>query len=169
LTVDRHDDRARRAWRATPWQRQGACAAKRPQQALISPAHDRAPRPDLRRAAAHESPGHRGLGIADDEGTGFADLVLLRLRFGDVLSLEQTGALTSGAADILERARIVDGLSETLDGVQHGCTTAMTPADAGPTARGLRLRLALLRHEQRRCLPLPRLPEHSQRAALPAG
>jgi tRNA/rRNA methyltransferase len=63
---------------------------------------------------------------------GFADLVLVRPRFADVLSREETVALASGAADILARARIVDSLAEALDGIHHACATAMTPRDFGP-------------------------------------
>ena len=40
--------------------------------------------------------------------------------------------MASGAADILVRARIVDSLSEALDGIHHACATAMTPRDFGP-------------------------------------
>jgi tRNA/rRNA methyltransferase len=63
---------------------------------------------------------------------GFADLVLVRPRFADVLSREETVAMASGAADILVRARIVDSLGEALDGIHHACATAMTPRDFGP-------------------------------------
>jgi len=63
---------------------------------------------------------------------GFADLVLVRPRFADVLSREETVALASGAADILARARVVDTLGEALDGIHHACATAMTPRDFGP-------------------------------------
>ena len=63
---------------------------------------------------------------------GFSDLVLVRPRFDDVLSREETVAMASGAADILVRARIVDTLDAALEGVQHACATAMTPRDFGP-------------------------------------
>ena len=63
---------------------------------------------------------------------GFSDLVLVRPRFDDVLSRDETVAMASGAADILVRARIVDTLDAALDGVQHACATAMTPRDFGP-------------------------------------
>lgn len=63
---------------------------------------------------------------------GFAELVLVRPRFADVLSREETVAMASGAADILARARIVDSLDEALLGMQHVCATAMTPRDFGP-------------------------------------
>jgi len=63
---------------------------------------------------------------------GFADLVLVRPRFADVLSHEEAVAMASGAADILARARIVATLDEALDGIHHACATAMTPRDFGP-------------------------------------
>lgn len=63
---------------------------------------------------------------------GFADLVLVRPRFADVLAREETVAMASGAADVLTRARVVDTLAEALDGVTHACATAMTPRDFGP-------------------------------------
>ena len=39
---------------------------------------------------------------------------------------------SSGAADILARARIVETLAEALDGVTYAIGTAMTPRDFGP-------------------------------------
>jgi tRNA/rRNA methyltransferase len=63
---------------------------------------------------------------------GFSDLVLVKPRFDDVLSREETVAMASGAADILVRARIVDTLDQALEGVSYACATAMTPRDFGP-------------------------------------
>ena len=63
---------------------------------------------------------------------GFADLVLVRPRFADVLRHEEAVAMASGAADVLARARIVDTLADALDGVTFACATAMTPRDFGP-------------------------------------
>jgi len=63
---------------------------------------------------------------------GFRDLVLVAPRFADVLVQEDTVAMSSGAADILVRARVVDTLAEALDGVTFACATAMTPRDFGP-------------------------------------
>ena len=63
---------------------------------------------------------------------GFCDLVLVRPRFADVLSREETVAMASGAADILARARIVQTLGEALEGMHWACATAMTPRDFGP-------------------------------------
>jgi tRNA/rRNA methyltransferase len=63
---------------------------------------------------------------------GFADLVLVRPRFADVLQHDETQAFASGAADVLARARVVDTLAQALDGVSWACATAMTPRDFGP-------------------------------------
>ncbi len=63
---------------------------------------------------------------------GFHELVLVRPRWPDVLSREETVAMASGAADILVRARVVNTLDEALQGAQHVCATAMTPRDFGP-------------------------------------
>jgi tRNA/rRNA methyltransferase len=63
---------------------------------------------------------------------GFEHLVLVRPRFADVLSREDTVAMASGAADVLARARVVDTLAQALEGVSWACATAMTPRDFGP-------------------------------------
>jgi len=75
---------------------------------------------------------------------GFADLVLVRPRFHDVLSREETVAMASGAADILVRARIVATLDEALEGIHHACATAMTPRDFGPPTYAPRAHLPAL-------------------------
>lgn len=63
---------------------------------------------------------------------GYSDLVLVRPRFADVLTHEETLAFASGAADVLQRARVVQHLDEALDGVELLLGTAMTPRDFGP-------------------------------------
>ena len=63
---------------------------------------------------------------------GFADLVLVRPRWPDVLTHEETVARASGATDVLQQARVVGTLEEALEGVSHLCATAMTPRDFGP-------------------------------------
>jgi tRNA/rRNA methyltransferase len=75
---------------------------------------------------------------------GFSELVLVRPRFADVLIQEETVALSSGAADILVRARVVDTLAEALDGVTYSLATAMTPRDFGPPTVTPRSGLAAL-------------------------
>ncbi|HMO47655.1 MAG TPA: RNA methyltransferase [Rubrivivax sp.] len=87
---------------------------------------------------------------------GFAELVLVRPRFADVLCREETVAMASGAADILVRARVVDTLDEALDGIQHACATAMTPRDFGPPTFAPRAHL-------------PSLPASGQRVAFVFG
>ena len=69
---------------------------------------------------------------------GFGDLVLVRPRFADVLTREETQAYASGATEVLARARVVDTLAQALDGVTHACATAMTPRDFGAPAQAPR-------------------------------
>ncbi|MBO9685172.1 MAG: RNA methyltransferase [Mitsuaria chitosanitabida] len=80
-------------------------------------------------------PGNVGSTARAMKVMGFRDLVLVRPRFADVLSQEETVAMASGAADILARARIVDRVEEALDGCSFVCATAMTPRDFGPPTR----------------------------------
>lgn len=80
-------------------------------------------------------PGNVGAAARAMKVMGFAELVLVRPRFADVLCQEDTVAMASGAADILARARIVASLEEALDGVTFACATAMTPRDFGPPTR----------------------------------
>ncbi len=63
---------------------------------------------------------------------GFADLVLVAPRTGNVKRRAEAIALASGATDVLARARVVGSLAEALDGVTYACATAMTPRDFGP-------------------------------------
>jgi len=69
---------------------------------------------------------------------GFTDLVLVRPRFADVLTHEETLAFASGAVDVLQRARVVDRLEDALDGVELLLGTAMTPRDFGPPCQAPR-------------------------------
>ena len=80
-------------------------------------------------------PGNVGAAARAMKVMGFGELVLVKPRFADVLSQEETVALASGAADTLTRARIVETLEEALDGVTYACATAMTPRDFGPPVR----------------------------------
>ncbi len=75
---------------------------------------------------------------------GFDDLVLVAPRWANVLRREETIQRASGALDVLNNARIVDTLSEALDGVDHLCATAMTPRDFGPPTRSPREHFDLL-------------------------
>lgn len=75
---------------------------------------------------------------------GFDDLVLVRPRWPDVLTREETVQRSSGATDVLAQARVVQTLDEALDGISHLCATAMTPRDFGPPTRAPREHLAAL-------------------------
>ena len=75
---------------------------------------------------------------------GFDDLVLVKPRWPDVLTREETVQRASGATDVLARARVVATLDEALDGVSHLCATAMTPRDFGPPTEAPRAHLAAL-------------------------
>lgn len=63
---------------------------------------------------------------------GFDDLVLVKPRWDDVLTRDETIERASGATDVLQRARAVDTLDEALEGMTHVCATVMTPRDFGP-------------------------------------
>ena len=63
---------------------------------------------------------------------GFADLVLVRPRWADVLQRPEALERASGAADVLAAARVFDTLDAALGGITHLCATAMTPRDFGP-------------------------------------
>jgi tRNA/rRNA methyltransferase len=75
---------------------------------------------------------------------GFSDLVLVRPRFADVTCHEEAVAMASGAADILARARVVDTLTQALEGCTQACATAMTPRDFGPPTAAPRPHLAAM-------------------------
>ncbi len=73
---------------------------------------------------------------------GFGDLVLVRPRFADICCRDDAVAMASGAADILVRARVVDTLTQALQGCSYACATAMTPRDFGPPTATPRQHLA---------------------------
>ncbi len=73
---------------------------------------------------------------------GFDDLVLVAPRWPNVLAREETIQRSSGAIDVLKKARIVATLDEALDGVTYLCATAMTPRDFGPPSVAPREHLA---------------------------
>ncbi len=75
---------------------------------------------------------------------GFHDLVLVRPRFADVLTHEETLAFASGAADVLAGATVVDRLEDALIGVDCLLGTAMTPRDFGPPCHAPREHLPQL-------------------------
>ncbi len=63
---------------------------------------------------------------------GFADLVLVRPRWADVLQRPEAQERASGATDVLAAARVLGSLDEALSGITHLCATAMTARDFGP-------------------------------------
>ncbi|MFN9707887.1 MAG: RNA methyltransferase [Burkholderiales bacterium] len=63
---------------------------------------------------------------------GFHDLVLVSPRWPDVLEHPQAVAMSSAATEVLRTARVVDSLTEALEGITFACATAMTPRDFGP-------------------------------------
>lgn len=77
-------------------------------------------------------PGNVGAAARAMKVMGFTDLVLVAPRYPDVLTLDETIAMASGATDVLQGARIVPTLLDALDGITHACATAMTPRDFGP-------------------------------------
>lgn len=73
---------------------------------------------------------------------GFDDLVLVKPRWDDVLTRDETIERASGAVDVLQKAREVETLDEALQGMTHVCATVMTPRDFGPPTFGPREHLA---------------------------
>lgn len=63
---------------------------------------------------------------------GFADLVLVRPRWADVLQRPEAQERASGATDVLAAAQVLGSLDEALSGITHLCATAMTARDFGP-------------------------------------
>ena len=77
-------------------------------------------------------PGNVGATARAMKVMGFSDLVLVAPRYPNVQRKADAISLASGALDILDNARVVDTLTEALDGVTFACATAMTPRDFGP-------------------------------------
>ena len=69
---------------------------------------------------------------------GFDDLVLVAPRFPNVLNNPRAIAMSSGATGVLRNARVVETLTEALEGVTFACATAMTPRDFGPPTKAPR-------------------------------
>ena len=75
---------------------------------------------------------------------GFDDLVLVSPRWPDVLGHAEAIERASGAADVLQKARVVGSLAQALEGIDHVCATAMTPRDFGPPTHAPRAHFAQL-------------------------
>ena len=94
---------------------------------------------------------------------GFDDMVLVAPRWDNVLRREETIQRSSGALDVLAKARIVGTLDEALDGLTHLCATAMTARDFGPPTRSPRVHFDLLLNaEQDMTISQRHLPENAQ-------
>ena len=98
----------------------------------------RAPDPTRFILIGTSHPGNVGAAARAMKVMGFSDLVLVAPRFDDVLTQAEALAMASGAADVLERARIVPTLADALEGITYACATAMTPRDFGPPTRAPR-------------------------------
>ena len=89
-------------------------------------------------------PGNVGATARAMKVMGFSDLVLVAPRYPNVQRKADAISLASGAHDILDNARVVDTLTEALDGITFACATAMTPRDFGPPTHAPRELFATL-------------------------
>lgn len=89
-------------------------------------------------------PGNVGAVARAMKVMGFDDLVLVRPRWPDVLMRPETIDRSSGADDILARARVEATLDAALNGMTHVCATVMTPRDFGPPTETPRAHFARL-------------------------
>ncbi len=95
-------------------------------------------------------PGNVGAAARAMKVMGFFDLVLVAPRYPNVLVQQDTVAMASGATDILAGARVVDTLTEALEGITYACATAMTPRDFGPRTYAPRMLFERLAHTEHR-------------------
>jgi tRNA/rRNA methyltransferase len=84
-------------------------------------------------------PGNVGAVARAMKVMGFSDLVLVSPRYPNVQHKAEAIALASGATDVLSGARVVETLTEALEGVTYVCATAMTPRDFGPPTHAPRV------------------------------
>lgn len=77
-------------------------------------------------------PGNVGAAARAIKVMGFSDLVLVAPRDRLVAQSAEAIAMASGATDVLHDSRVVDNLSQAIEGVDFLCATAMTPRDFGP-------------------------------------
>ena len=75
---------------------------------------------------------------------GFDDLVLVQPRWPDVLQHPEALARSSGATDVLAKARVVQTWDEAVEGIEYLCASAMTARDFGPPAVAPRTHFAQL-------------------------
>lgn len=77
-------------------------------------------------------PGNVGAAARAMKVMGFSDLMLVAPRHANVTHKAEDISMASGATDVLDNARVVNTLTEALEGVSFACATAMTPRDFGP-------------------------------------
>jgi tRNA/rRNA methyltransferase len=75
---------------------------------------------------------------------GFAELVLVKPRWPNVLTRKEAIERASGATDVLQTACVVATLDQALEGMTHLCATVMTPRDFGPPTLAPRAHLDTL-------------------------
>lgn len=95
-------------------------------------------------------PGNVGAAARAMKVMGFGDLVLVAPRYPNVKNKAEAISLASGALDVLGGARVVETLTEALDGISFACATAMTPRDFGPPTHAPRELFATLAPSQHR-------------------
>jgi tRNA/rRNA methyltransferase len=95
-------------------------------------------------------PGNVGATARAMKVMGFGDLVLVAPRYPNVKNKAEAISLASGALDVLGGARVVETLTEALDGISFACATAMTPRDFGPPTHAPRELFASLAPSEHR-------------------
>jgi tRNA/rRNA methyltransferase len=91
------------------------------------------------------SAGNVGAAARALKNMGFADLVLVKPRFADVLQQDQAIAFASGAQDVLQSARIVATIDEALEGCNYAAAVSARLREFSPpivAPRPLALQLA---------------------------
>ena len=83
-------------------------------------------------------PGNVGSAARAIKNMGFADLVLVNPRDSDILVSEEARALASGAADILDAARIAADLDTALTGITLAFALTARSRDMGPPPLDIR-------------------------------
>ena len=77
-------------------------------------------------------PGNVGAAARAIKTMGFHSLVLVRPRFDDVLTHEEAIAFASGAQDVLENARIVDGMDKALENCRFAAAVSARLREFSP-------------------------------------
>lgn len=83
-------------------------------------------------------PGNVGSAARAIKTMGFGDLVLVAPRLPDITTHPEAIALSSGAADILERAQVVETLEEALAPVTLAFAMTARPRELGPPVCDIR-------------------------------